>query len=87
MNRCCLIIFKSWKSNFHIADVSKANAMRVKAYVYSALIFATLFNALIFSTVTSKAKRHSNTMPVGAFCDHGVNPQPGRKGVVGKRYE
>ena len=54
------IIFKAWKSNFHIADVPKANSVRVKAYIYSALIFVTLFHALIFKTVSLKTKRHSN---------------------------
>jgi hypothetical protein len=54
------IIFKSWKSHFHMADVPKANAIRIKAYIYSALIFVTLFHALIFNTVSSKAKSHSN---------------------------
>jgi hypothetical protein len=54
------IIFKSWKSHFHVADVPRANAMRIKAYIYSALIFVTLFHALISNTVSSKTKRHSN---------------------------
>ena len=53
-------IFKSWKSHFHIAEVPKANAIRIKAYIYSALIFITLFHALIFKTISSKTKRHSN---------------------------
>ena len=54
------IIFKSWKSHFHMADVPRASAIRTKAYIYSALIFVTLFHALIFSTVSSKAKNHLN---------------------------
>ena len=53
------IIFKSWKSYFHMADVPKANVMRIKAYIYSALIFVTLFQALIFNTVSANTKRHS----------------------------
>jgi len=53
------IIFKSWKSHFHLASVPKANAIRIKAYIYSALIFVTLFHALIFNMVSSKTK-HSN---------------------------
>lgn len=53
------IIFKSWKSYFHMADVPKANVMRIKAYIYSALIFVTLFHALVFNSVSAKTKRHS----------------------------
>lgn len=54
------IIFKAWKSHFHIADVPKASAIRIKAYIYSVLIFVTLFHALIFNTVSAKAKKHLN---------------------------
>lgn len=53
-------IFKSWKSNFQITDVPKANALRVKAYVYSALIVVTLFHTLIFKRVFAGVKRTSN---------------------------
>jgi hypothetical protein len=59
------IIFKSWKSYFHMADVPKANVMRIKAYIYSALIFVTLFQALIFNTVSANTKRHSYGYIVG----------------------
>ena len=44
-------IFKTWKSHFQITEVPKANALRVKAYIYSALIVVTLFHAMIFKTV------------------------------------
>jgi hypothetical protein len=43
-----------------MADVPKANVMRIKAYIYSALIFVTLFHALIFNTVSAKTQRHSH---------------------------
>ena len=36
--------------------------------------------------IPARAGNHSNTMSVGAFCVHGVNPQLGNKGVIGKRY-
>lgn len=37
------IVFKSWKSHFKLDVVPKGNATRVKAHIYAALIFATLF--------------------------------------------
>lgn len=51
-------IFKAWKSNFHMAQVPRANAIRVKAYIYSALILVTLFHALIFKNIFAKNKQH-----------------------------
>lgn len=53
-------IFKSWKSNFQLTEVPKANALRVKAYIYSALIVVTLFHALIFKKVVARIKNVSN---------------------------
>lgn len=37
------IVFKTWKSHFKLGTVPKGNATRVKAHIYAALIFATLF--------------------------------------------
>lgn len=53
------IIFKSWKSNFHMADVPKSNKIVVKAYILSALIVATLFHGLISRHLFMNAKNVS----------------------------
>jgi hypothetical protein len=53
-------IFKVWKSHFQITEVPKANALRVKAYIYSALIVVTLFHALIFKNMVGRSKNGSN---------------------------
>ena len=53
-------IFKAWKSHFQITEVPKANALRVKAYIYSALIVVTLFHALIFKKIFARNKKLSN---------------------------
>jgi len=42
------IIFKSWKSHFSLTNVPKASVIRVKSYIYSMLIFITLFQTWIF---------------------------------------
>jgi hypothetical protein len=47
-------IFKSWKSHFHLTNVPKANVYRVKAYVYSLLIFITIFQTYIFVKLYTK---------------------------------
>lgn len=39
------IIFKSWKSNFHLTSIPHASLVRVKAYVFVFLILVTLFHA------------------------------------------
>jgi hypothetical protein len=42
------ILFKSWKSHFHIMNVPKASVVRVLAYVYATLIFIVLFQARLY---------------------------------------
>lgn len=43
-----------------MADVPKANVIRIKAYIYSALIFVTLFHALVFNSVLANTKRQAH---------------------------
>lgn len=43
------IIFKSWKSNFHLTSVPCASVVRVKAYVFVFLILVTLFHTNLVS--------------------------------------
>jgi hypothetical protein len=42
------IIFKSWKSYFNLADVPRANEVRVQAHVYAMLLFITIFQVHLF---------------------------------------
>ncbi|MCI0698812.1 IS4 family transposase, partial [candidate division KSB1 bacterium] len=42
------IIFKSWKSYFNLADVPRANVVRVQAHVYAMLLFITIFQVHLF---------------------------------------
>lgn len=42
------IIFKSWKSHFHMTNMPTANVVRVTSYIYAMLIFITLFQTYIF---------------------------------------
>ena len=41
------IIFKSWKSNFHLTSIPHASAIRVKAYLLVFFILVTLFHACL----------------------------------------
>ena len=52
-------IFKSWKSHFNLTNVPKASECRVKAYVYSTLIFVTLFQAYVFVRMYKKIYEES----------------------------
>jgi hypothetical protein len=49
------IIFKSWKSNFHLTSIPRASVIRVKAYVFTFLILVTLLhvNLLMYATCYS----------------------------------
>jgi hypothetical protein len=42
------IIFKTWKSYFHITEVPTSSADCVKAYIYAMLIYITLVHVFIF---------------------------------------
>lgn len=53
------VIFKAWKSHFHMADVPKGNITIVKAYILSALIVATLFHGLIYREAFINAQKVS----------------------------
>jgi len=42
------IVFKTWKSCFHINDIPNASVTRVKSHIYAMLIFITLFQIFCF---------------------------------------
>lgn len=48
------IIFKSWKSNFHLTTIPRASLVRVKAYLYAFLIFVTLFHLSFVAHAASR---------------------------------
>ena len=48
------IIFKSWKSHFHLRNVPKASFERVLSYIYSILIFITLFQTYVYHRLHRK---------------------------------
>lgn len=48
------IIFKSWKSHFHLRNVPKASFERVLVYIYSSLIFITLFQTHVYHKLYKK---------------------------------
>jgi hypothetical protein len=50
------IIFKSWKSNFHLTSIPRASLVRVKAYLFVFLILVTLFHASIVAHVASDSR-------------------------------
>jgi hypothetical protein len=54
------IIFKSWKSHFSLTNVPKASIVRVKSYIYSMLIFITLFQTWIFVRMYRKLCDRNN---------------------------
>lgn len=53
------VIFKSWKSHFHVADVPRGSSTIVRAYILSALIVVSLFHALIYRQLFINARRAS----------------------------
>jgi hypothetical protein len=42
------IIFKSWKSHFHLENVPPASVIRVRSYIYAMLLFITIFQTYIY---------------------------------------
>jgi len=50
------IIFKSWKSNFHLASIPRASLLRVNAYLFAFLIFVTLFHACFVVRAVSESR-------------------------------
>jgi hypothetical protein len=56
------ILFKSWKSHFHIMNVPKASVKRVLAYVYATLIFIVLFQALVYIRLQNDLLKNKNQL-------------------------
>jgi hypothetical protein len=56
------ILFKSWKSHFHIMNVPKASVKRVLAYVYATLIFIVLFQALVYIRLYNDLLNNKNQL-------------------------
>jgi len=42
------MVFKAWKSHFHLTNVPKGSAIRVKSYIYAMLIFITIFQTHVY---------------------------------------
>jgi len=53
------IIFKSWKSHFHMKDFASASACQVQVLIYSRLIFITLFHSHFFTYLNGYAQRQN----------------------------
>lgn len=66
------IIFKSWKSHFHMTNVPTANVVRVTSYIYAVLIFITLFQTYIFVKLyrehLAKSDKQLSLLKVAQFC-------------------
>ena len=56
------ILFKSWKSHFHIMNVPKASVVRVLAYVYATLIFIVLFQAFVYIRLYNELRNNKNQL-------------------------
>jgi hypothetical protein len=56
------ILFKSWKSHFHIMNVPKASVRRVLAYVYATLIFIVLFQTLVYIRLYNDLLNNKNQL-------------------------
>ena len=52
------IVIKTWKSHFSIHAVPKGNTARVKAHIYAALIFITLFQNYFYVLLANFAGQH-----------------------------
>ena len=46
------IVFKTWKSHFHLTNVPEASAVRVKSHIYAMLIFITLFQTEVYQRLS-----------------------------------
>jgi hypothetical protein len=56
------ILFKAWKSHFHIMNVPKASVTRVLAYVYATLIFIVLFQTLVYIRLYNDLLNNKNQL-------------------------
>ena len=55
------IVFKSWKSHFKLNVVPKGDATRVKAHIYTALIFASLFQKHCYLPLANSTFKNQRT--------------------------
>jgi len=55
------IVFKTWKSHFKMNVLPKGDATRVKAHIYAALIFATLFQKYCFLPLANLGFKNQRT--------------------------
>jgi len=55
------IVIKAWKSHFNIQAVPKGNAARVKAHIYAALIFITIFHNHMYLLLANLACQKQKT--------------------------
>lgn len=53
------IVFKAWKSHFHISHTPNGNSSMVLSYIYSALILITLFHSMIYRNLSVIAEQKS----------------------------
>ncbi len=62
------IIFKSWKSHFHITQVPSSTTACLKAYIYACFIYITLIHRCIFiplfHTLYEKQQKHLSLLKV-----------------------
>jgi hypothetical protein len=56
------ILFKSWKSHFHIMNVPNASVVRVLAYVYATLIFIVFFQGFVYLRLYNELKNNKNQL-------------------------
>lgn len=56
------ILFKSWKSNFHIMNVPNASVVRVLSYVYATLIFIVFFQGFVYLRLYNELKNNKNQL-------------------------
>lgn len=55
------MVFKTWKSHFKLNAVPKGTATRVKAHIYAALIFATLFQKHCYLPLANSGFKNQKT--------------------------
>lgn len=55
------MVFKTWKSYFKLNAVPKGDATRVKAHIYTALIFATLFQKQCYLPLANSGFKNQKT--------------------------
>jgi len=54
------IVFKSWKSHFHLTNVPNANVYRVLAHVYAMLIFIAIFQTYVYTRLYFEMQRKTS---------------------------